>query len=255
MLILIGLGLETRDISVRGIQAAKDADKVYLEQYTTFITDEYIAYLKDETGKEITVVGRSELEEKAIETIKDAKTKDIAILIPGDPLIATTHQATLIDTARGMKIKTKVYHATSIYAAAIGESGLDVYRFGETTTVPFWSDNYKPTSFLDKIKRNLENNEHTLLLLDLNQKEKRTMTLDEVVSLLKAADKEKLFDIITDDLKVIILGDVGKETQDVAYLKIGACKKAEKRFARKTLSLIIPAPMNFAEQEATKHLS
>jgi diphthine synthase len=250
MLILIGLGLETKDISVRGLEAANAAAKVYLEQYTTFISDEYLAYLKSEIKQQMTVLGRSELEEKVKETINEAKTKDIAILVPGDALIATTHHTTILDTAKQMKIKTKVYHASSIYSAAIGESGLDVYRFGQTVTIPFWYENYKPTSYLDVIKKNLLNDEHTLLLLDLNQKEKRTMSLDEAVAQLKAAENEKLYDIIDDNLKILVLGNVGRETQELAYFRIGDAKKMQKRFNGKILSMIIPATLNFAEEEA-----
>ena len=255
MLILIGLGLETRDISIRGLEAATKASKAYLEQYTTFISDEYTNYLKEKIGQDIITIGRSELEEKAKETIKDANAKDVAILVPGDPLIATTHHATLIDTARQMKIKTKVYHASSIYSAAVGASGLDVYKFGPPTSIPFWSENYKPTSFLDLIKRNLTNDEHTLLLLDLNQKEKRPMMLVEAITLLKNAEEEKQFDIVDDDLKLVVLGDVGKDSQDVVYVKIGKIDALKERFNGKLLSLIIPGQLNFAEEDALKGLS
>ncbi len=250
MLLLIGLGLEAKDLSVRSLEAIRGAKKVYLEQYTTFISGAYIEYLTSESGKDITIVGRSELEEGAMETLKGAKNEEIAVLVPGDPLIATTHHATLLDNARKLGIGYKVYHASSIFSAAIGESGLDVYKFGPTVTVPYWSEKYEPASFLDAINRNLRNSMHTLVLLDLNQKEKRPMSLDEAVNMLKVAEKEKEYDIVNDDLRVLVMGDIGKETQEIAYVSLKELGKITQRFAKKTLCLIIPSALTFAEKES-----
>ena len=219
MLILIGLGMEMKDLSVKSLEELKKASKIYLEQYTTFISGEYLDYLKDETDKEIRVIGRKELEEGAKETIKGAKTGDVIILVPGDPLIATTHHTTLWNTANRLGIKVVVYHATSIYSAAVGESGLDVYKFGPPITIPFWAAKYKPTSFLDAINKNMRNSEHTLVLLDLEQKEKRPMRIMEAAELLKTADAAKKYDIINDDLQLLVLGDIGKKTEQISYLK------------------------------------
>lgn len=40
-----------------------------------------------------------------------------------------------------------------------------LYNFGETVSVVFWDDSWKPESFYDKICTNLERNMHTLCLL------------------------------------------------------------------------------------------
>ncbi len=250
MLLLIGLGLDTKEISVKAMEELKKADRIFLEQYTTFISGEYIEYLRSESGREITILGRAELEEKASETLKGAKSKTTVVLVPGDPLIATTHYATILNIARKLGIKSKVYHSSSIYSAAVGESGLDVYKFGPPVTVAFWSENYKPTSFLDAIRKNLMNAQHSLILLDLDQKEKRPMALDEAIALLQAAEKEKEFGIIHDGLKIIIMGDVGKETQSIAYTSIKDIKKISAMFSKKILVLVVPSSPSFAEQES-----
>ena len=256
MLILIGLGLETKDISIRGLQTATEAKRVYIEQYTAFVSDEYIKYLKDSIGQEISQLDRSDLEENAKKTISEAKKNDIAILVPGDPLIATTHFATLINTARKLGVKYKILHSSSIYSAAVGESGLDIYKFGPPVTIAYWSDKYKPTSFLDLINQNCRHDHHTLVLLDLNQKEKRPMRLEEAVSLLRQAENEKLLDIITDDLKILVMGNVGKENQQTAYVSIKDTAKVAKEFDGKMLVIIVPATLNFAEEESiSRHLS
>ncbi len=250
MLFLIGLGMDVKDLSVRALEAVKKSDAVYLEQYTTFVSEDYLSYLRRETGKEIRPLDRSAVEENALRTLAGAKGGSIAILVPGDPLIATTHHATLLDTATKSGVSYVVYHAPSIYTAAIGESGLDVYKFGPPVTLPFWSERYKPTSFLDVIDKNVRNDEHSLLLLDIDQPAGRMMTLGDAVELLRKAEKDKEYGIIDDSLKLLVLGDVGKPSELIKYVSIGEAAEVESLFAGKILTIIIPATPSFAEEEA-----
>ena len=53
----------------------------------------------------------------------------------------------------------------------MGCCGLQVYRFGEIVSIPFFTDNWRPYSFYEKIKGNAERNLHTLALLDIKVKE------------------------------------------------------------------------------------
>lgn len=250
MLLLIGLGLDSKDLSVKSADAAGKADIVYLEKYTTFISDEYMAYLKKEIGKSIKVLDRSDLEEDAAKTIEPAKNKDVAILVPGDPLVATTHHSTLLNLARKMNIPYSIYHASSIFTAAIGESGLDIYKFGPPVTLPFWSEKYKPTSFMNVLDKNMRNDEHSLLLLDLDQPTKRQMGLAEAVDLLKKGEEDKEFGIIDDSLKIMVLGDIGRKSELIRTTTIAEAPAIAGLFAGKTLTIIIPATPSFAEQEA-----
>jgi len=68
-------------------------------------------------------------------------------------------------------IKVEVIHNASIINA-VGCTGLQVYRFGETVSIPFFTENWRPYSFYQKIAVNRKNNQHTLLLLDIRVKEK-----------------------------------------------------------------------------------
>ena len=60
-------------------------------------------------------------------------------------------------------IPTKSIHNASIMNA-IGCCGLQLYNFGETVSIPFWTDepSWKPESFYDKIVKNLKNEQHPL---------------------------------------------------------------------------------------------
>lgn len=67
-------------------------------------------------------------------------------------------------------VKVEVIHNASI-VSAMGCCGLQVYRFGEIVSVPFFTDNWRPYSFYDKIKGNATRGLHTLALLDIKVKE------------------------------------------------------------------------------------
>lgn len=55
--------------------------------------------------------------------------------------------------------------------SAIGATGLQLYNFGQTVSMVFFTDNWKPSSFYDRIKENRHIGLHTLLLLDIKVKE------------------------------------------------------------------------------------
>ena len=250
MLFLIGLGLDTKDLSALALEEIKEADSLFLETYTSFIPDEYMKFIEKQAGRKPEPLKRKDLEDDLKRTVALAKEKKVVILVPGDPLIATTHSIVLTE-AKEQGIRCRVIHAPSVFSVAIGESGLDVYRFGPTVTVPFWHKNYKPISFIDAIKRNLENGQHTLLLLDIDQKDFAPMSIDEATDLLNAADKEAKSNPINHDLKLVILANLGRGDQAVKYLRIEEIDaEVRKELEGKVLSLIIPAKLTFAEQES-----
>lgn len=82
---------------------------------------------------------------------------------------ATTH-TDIILRARSLKIPTRVIHNASIMNAA-GACGLQLYNFGHTVSLVFFTETWKPDSFYDRIKENADLGMHTLLLLDIKVKE------------------------------------------------------------------------------------
>jgi hypothetical protein len=77
---------------------------------------------------------KKDLEEEQETFLEKARKNDIALFVPGDPLIATTH-IDLVFEAKRRKIPVKIIHNASIFSA-IGEAGLQIYKFGKTATVP-----------------------------------------------------------------------------------------------------------------------
>jgi diphthine methyl ester synthase len=84
-------------------------------------------------------------------------------------LRATTH-ADLALRARQRKIPTQTIPNASILNA-IGTTGLQLYNFGQTVSMVFFTENWKPDSFYDRIKENAQIGLHTLVLVDIKVKE------------------------------------------------------------------------------------
>lgn len=101
--------------------------------------------------------------------IDNAKTQQVSFLVVGDPFCATTHNDLYIRCIEE-KVKVEVIHNASI-VSAVGCCGLQVYRFGEIVSLPFFTEKWRPYSFYDKIKANREKGLHTLVLLDIKVKE------------------------------------------------------------------------------------
>lgn len=82
---------------------------------------------------------------------------------------ATTH-SDLILRAKELGITVEVVHNASVMGAA-ASCGLQLYSFGQTISIPFFRDEWRPDSFYEKVKYNKQGGMHTLCLLDIKVKE------------------------------------------------------------------------------------
>ena len=160
-LLLIGLGLEEGDLSLRAVESIKKCDKIYLESYTSVGIS--IGYLTKVLGKKIEPKPREFFENNSKEIIKEAKKENVALLIQGDCLSATTH-ISILQEAEENNIKTEIIHGISIFTA-VNETGLSLYNFGKTASIPFENKDVKTPYLI--VKENLEKGMHSLVLLDL----------------------------------------------------------------------------------------
>lgn len=169
MFYLVGLGLgDAKDITVKGLEVVKGAKRVYLEAYTSILTvgkDE----LEKFYGREIILADREMVEQFSETILQDTLSEDVALLVVGDPFGATTHTDLML-RAKQEGIPVSVVHNASIMNA-VGCCGLQLYNFGETVSICFWTETWQPDSFYDKIAVNRERNMHTLCLLDIKVKE------------------------------------------------------------------------------------
>ena len=170
VLYMVGLGLgDEDDITVKGLKLVQNADKVFLEAYTSVLGVDKDR-LEKVYGKSITVADRDMVEQQAEELmLEPARTEKVALLVVGDPVCATTHTDMWL-RAKQMGIQVEMVHNASIMGAA-GSCGLQLYSFGHTVSIPFFEENWRPTSFYPKVKYNRQGGMHTLCLLDIKVKE------------------------------------------------------------------------------------
>jgi diphthine synthase len=245
----IGLGLNNENgISIQGMDIAKKADIVMIELYTNFMPELNLENLSKLLEKEVTILKRSDLEEDAKDVIlKNAHKKNIALLVPGDPMVATTHVALRIQAEKA-GISTRVIHSASIISAVAGATGLQVYKFGRTVTIPFNSSASLPESIYSFIKENEESGSHTLALLDIDTEKDRYMKIDEAIERLLQMEKQIKGKIIDEERLAIGLSSIGSEK---AIIKAARIKELSKhRFDSPPYSLVLPGKLHFMEKEA-----
>lgn len=248
-LCIIGLGLnDEKDITVKGLNLVKKADVVYLENYTAVLNCP-ISYLEKQYEKKIILAGRDIVEKNAETTIlKDAKSKNVAFLVVGDPFGATTHMDLLM-RAQKLKIKTQVVHNASIISA-VGITGLQVYKFGKTTSIPFAEKGFEPETHYDVLKENQKMGLHTLLLLDLRPNENKLMTVNEAISNLLKIEMRRNEKVFTGNTFCIGCAKIGSLDQKIKAGKASELLKFD--FGPGMHCLIVPGKMHFVEEEAIK---
>ncbi len=241
MLILIGTGISF-DLTLSAIDALKECDEIYIETYTNLIETKKIAKLGKSINKKIVSLERSQVESKFL--IERAKSAKVALLVSGDPLIATTHIALIID-AKKAKIETKVIHNSSIFSAAAGKAGLQIYKFGKTASIPNPRLNYNPTSWFDIIKENLDRRAHTLVLLDT---EPQPMDAKIALEVIEKNDKNGSLK----NRKVMALSRIGEVDEKISYGEIDKLKSAS--LGKPPFVLIIPGKLHMVEEEYLDNL-
>jgi len=272
-LYLIGIGLyDEKDITIRGLEAVKNCDEIYLEHYTSILRKDSKEQLEKFYGKKIILATRDLVEKEAEEKlILPAKEKNIALLVVGDALGATTHTDLML-RAKELGVKTEVVFNASILNA-IGIVGLELYKYGKTTSIVFPDNNWYPETPYEVIKKNQSIGLHTLCLLDIKVAEPsreemrkaiieerepkplppRYMTVKECLEVLLKIEEEKNEGIITKETLAIGLARLGQPDMKIIAGTIGELMEVD--FGEPLHSLIIPGELHHIEEEIIKSIS
>lgn len=227
MLYLIGLGLNEKSISREGISAIENCEKIYLENYTVDFPYSK-EKLKKEIGKKLILAEREFVE--SLEIIEEAKEKNVALLVYGSPLTATTH-ATILQEAKNQRVDFEIIHNASIFDA-VAETGLQLYKFGKTASMP----HFEADSYMEIIKQNQSIGAHTLVLVDIGMS-----LIQSLEKLEKDAEKNEIsFE------KIIVCAKMGNQNSKILYKEIENLKdeKIENPFC-----FVIPGKIHFTEKE------
>jgi diphthine synthase len=241
----IGIGLnDEKDITVKGLEIIKLCDFVYLENYTSKLQVD-IDKLKEFYEKEIIVADRALVEKRAEEILEKAKDKEVAFLVIGDIFGATTHTDLLL-RARKANIELNFVYNASIMNA-IGVTGLELYKFGITTSVPYPSGSFEPQTAYDVLKKNRQNGLHTLMLLDIKSEEGRFMTVNEALNILLNIEKKRKEKLVTADTLCLGCARIGGDHK-IKYAKIS--ELLDLNFGDPLHCLVFPGKLHFIEEEA-----
>ncbi len=192
MLTFIGLGLyDERSITVAGQQALRNADRAYAEFYTSKLIGTTVPALESYHDVEIEVRDRAGVEQHPEDILEAAEEEDVAFLTAGDTMISTTH-VDLRLRAHDRGIETRVIHGVTAQTATSALTGLQNYRFGKATTLPFpyaHGADGLPASVTGTIDDNRADGLHTVVYLDIKVgheriKEDEYMTADVGADLL-----------------------------------------------------------------------
>ena len=240
MLYLIGLGLnDEKDITIKGLEAIKKCKEIYLENYTSKLQvskEDLEKFYK----KKIIEANRNLIENNFGEIIKKSKKINIALLIIGDVFSATTH-ISIYNRCKEFNCKVEVINNSSILNA-VGITGLELYKFGKITSIPF---DLNVTTPIEVINFNLKNDLHSLILLDLDIEKNRFLTIKESCEyLIKNNIKEK----------IIACARLGIKNFIIKYGSLERIKDIN--FGKPPYCLIIPSKnLHFVEEESLNGIS
>ena len=247
MLWFVGLGISgISELSDNTISLIKNADTVYLESFTSPISETEKEQLANMCDGEFKIAKRW-LVEDGNEILENAKKREVVLISYGDPYIATTHLE-LKTRAVTDKIETKTIHSSSIVSSLIGEIGLQYYKVGKILTI--MNDPKSMITPYNTISNNLLSKMHSVILLEYNEDKSFFLAPQDALSLLLDAEKIQNRKIISLDTFAIIASRIGKSDQSITSGKISNLIKKE--FGNPPHTIIIPGSLHFTESNAVK---
>ncbi|WP_049927573.1 diphthine synthase [Halopiger goleimassiliensis] len=252
MLTFIGLGLyDERSITVEGQEALRSADRAYAEFYTSKLLGTSVAELESYHDVEIEVRDRAGVERDPEEILATAESEDVAFLTAGDTMISTTH-VDLRLRAHERGIETRVIHGVTAQTAASALTGLQNYRFGKATTLPFpyaHGADGLPASVTETIDANRADGLHTVVYLDIKVGHER-------------ADEDEF---MTADVGAELLSEEYPDLVGVVVARAGSpdplveagpmTELADRKFGDPLHLLVIPGECHLLEADALVELA
>lgn len=255
MLTFIGLGLfDEYDISLKGLEAVKEADLVYAEFYTSCLMGTNPEKMEKLYGKKIQLLSREDVEQHP-DWLDNTIDKNVAFLTGGDTMVSTTH-VDLRLRAEKLGIETRLIHGASIASAVSGLTGLQNYRFGKSASIPYPYESRRGTKVIsetpyDTIKQNSALGLHTIVFLDID-KEKGYMTVNLALELLLEVERKR-GEGVMDGVVSVGIARAGSEKPVVKADYAEKLKGFD--FGNPLHILVVPGKLHFLEAEALVKLA
>lgn len=232
MLYIIGLGLNERSMTKEGLDALSKCKKIYLEEYT--VDFPYTKHqLEEILNKKLVSANREKVENLSL--VDEAKKLNVALLVYGSPLTATTH-ITLVNECKASKIKYKLIYNASIFDA-VAETGLSLYKFGKVASMPAWKKSFEPTSFMQIVKDNMSIEAHSLILIDIG------LPFDKALEQLKVASTEYKIPL----KRLVVCQAMGTKDRKVLFRPLSEMEGYDG--VKSPYCIILPSKLHFVEKE------
>lgn len=250
-LVFVGLGLHDEEgVTLRGLDEIAAAEVVFAEAYTSALSEGAMERLAERTEKRIEILDRATLED-GTRVLETCKRLNVALLVAGDPMTATTHvELRLRAIAQGTE--TRVIHGVSAMTAVPGLLGLQHYKFGRTVTLPFPQEGYSPTSPYELIGENVARGLHTLVLLDIDAESSRFMTANEGMHLLLDMERRTGLRTLSQDSLICVVARAGAPDCGVRAGRVRDLIQVD--FGAPLHTIVVPGRLHFMEKDALKVL-
>lgn len=261
MLHFIGIGLRgIKGMARESFDVVASCSHVFIEQYTAVLPDG-VDEIRQVLGCEFVIATRDMVEQDADRILDPAQQGDVAFLVCGDIFAATTHTDLWL-RARSKRIECRFYPHGSVLTA-VGVCGLELYKYGKTTSMVFFEDRWKPHTAYDVIALNKSVGLHTLVLADIKMAEPslanlakgvsineppRFMKVGQIIQQLLDIERERSQGIFSADTLCVGCARLGCDTQQVVS---GSAKQlVDVDFGDPMHCLVVPGQLHFVEQQA-----
>jgi diphthine synthase len=238
MLWFTGIGIYgTSGLSQKALDVIADCDIIYLERFTSLVSDKEIKdlmSLPSFVSKKVNPIQRWYVEDGR-QILAEAKDKNVVLLSYGDPMVATTFSELRLTTV-------------------ISEIGLQVYKIGKIVTM--MEATQSAISVYNTISNNLQCNCHTLILTEYRYNDDNSIFfLDpkEVILRLKGIEEDLAFRIINDASFLIVASRVGTREQKIVSGKAESLLNFD--YGGGPHSIIFPSTLHFIEKKSITKLT
>ncbi|MFB6469854.1 MAG: diphthine synthase [Vulcanisaeta sp. AZ3] len=248
-LYLVGLGLSAGNITVEALDLIKKVDSIFLETYTSKAPGDLINRIM-EIRSDTRSVTRRDLEDREGEALINELSKghDVALLVIGDPMIATTHAALAV-TVKRRGFNVRVVNSVSIICALLNQLGLSPYKLGLMATITYPRMGVLSMRAYDVLLDNLRRGLHTILLLDIRD-DGGFMDVKDAANILIRMENNRGLGVINEKLLVIYAARIGWEDQEI----VGSTIKAVPNLGDPPHTIVIPGILNPVEIDYLVHV-
>lgn len=254
MLYLVGAGIYDTFEMCNSISILKSCDRIYLESFTSPISDNFIDILKITLGpeKKIEFVKRWFVEDGR-QILDESNTLAVGLISYGDPTIATTFTELRIRAIKN-NIDVRVVHAASGITSLVGECGLQIYKIGKMVTM--MEEKQSAISVYSTVFSNLNVNCHTIILTEYRQGDDGSVFFlkpNNVMSRLLDVEKDIMYGFVSEDSFLIVLSRIGTDEQKIFSGKIKSLLELD--YGNGPHAIIFPSKFHFTEEDAVLNLT